>query len=221
MTEPSPNVSEDVSAYDFMTSEQARAIEQDGCFVVENGLPPDVVAEIDGAIDEIYDREKQAGRLPEDGRLNLRNCVTEHDAFLQLIDWPTTFPKAMGILNWNIHLLTSHLLVVPSKERPEHPLRVGLHRDGGTSAREMPEPHPRIMFKIGYVISDQSDPASGATVVVPGSNRYLGGGPRPIPEPRHRRSARRRRDELRAWRGLLLRTADIPRDGPQLLRQAA
>ena len=175
MTEPSPNVSEDVSAYDFMTPEQTRAIEQDGCFVVENGLPPDVVAEIDGAIDEIYDREKLAGRLPEDGRLNLRNCVIEHDAFLQLIDWPTTFPKAMGILNWNIHLITSHLLVVPSKERPEQPLRVGLHRDGGTSAREMTEPHPRIMFKIGYVISDQSDPASGATVVVPGSNRYLGG----------------------------------------------
>jgi ectoine hydroxylase-related dioxygenase (phytanoyl-CoA dioxygenase family) len=164
----------DVAAYDFLSPEQQRAMDQDGCFVVENALPPDTVAEIDAAIDEVYEREQRAGRLPDGGRLNMRNCVTEHDAFLQLIDWPTTFPKAMGILNWNIHLITSHLLVLPSGEAPEEPLRVGLHRDGGTSAREMAEPHPRILFKIGYVISDQSDPASGATVVVPGSNRYLG-----------------------------------------------
>ena len=165
----------DTSSYDFMTPEQGRAMEQEGCFVVENALPPTVVAEIDAAIDELYDRDKAAGRLPEEGRLNLRNCVTEHDAFLQLIDWPTTFPKAMGILNWNIHLITSQLLVQPPKDRPEQPMRVGLHRDGGTSAREMTEPHPKILFKIGYVISDQSDPASGATVLVPGSNRYIGG----------------------------------------------
>lgn len=173
MTEPTP----DVSTYDFMSPEQQHAMDQEGCFVVGNALPPEVVGELDAAIDEVYAREKQAGRLPEDGRLNLRNCVTEHDAFLQLIDWPTTFPKAMGILNWNIHLITSHLLVLPSKERPEQPMRVGLHRDGGTSATEMTEPHPKILFKIGYVISDQSDPASGATVLVPGSNRYLGGPP--------------------------------------------
>ncbi len=164
----------DVSAYEFMTPEQRRAMDQDGCFVVENALPPDVVAELDAAIDEVYAREQAAGRLPEDGKLNMRNCVTQHDAFLQLIDYPTTFPKAMGILNWNIHLITSHLLVLPPGAKPEQPLRVGLHRDGGTSAQEMAEPHPRILFKIGYVISDQSDPACGATVVVPGSNRYLG-----------------------------------------------
>ena len=169
-----PDATVDTSRYDFMSPEQARAMEQDGCFVVENALPPDVVAEVDAAIDEVYAREKQAGGLKGDGQLNMRNCVTEHDAFLQLIDYPTTFPKAMGILNWNIHLITSHLIVLPSKDKPAQPLRVGLHRDGGTSAQEMSEPHPRILFKIGYVISDQSDPASGATVVVPGSNRYIG-----------------------------------------------
>ncbi|MBT3266179.1 hypothetical protein HN371_03445 [Candidatus Poribacteria bacterium] len=172
-----PDPIADVATYDFLSPDQQRAMDQDGCFVVENALPADVVGELDAAIDEVYEREQRAGRLPEDGRLNMRNCVTEHDAFLQLIDWPTTFPKAMGILNWNIHLITSHLLVLPSKEAPEQPVRVGLHRDGGTSAREMVEPHPRILFKIGYVISDQTDSASGATVVVPGSNRYLGAPP--------------------------------------------
>ena len=83
----------DVAAYDFLSSYQQRAMDQDGCFVVENALPPDTVAEIDAAIDEVYEREQRAGRLPDGGRLNMRNCVTQHDAFLQLIDWPTTFRR--------------------------------------------------------------------------------------------------------------------------------
>ena len=166
----------DVSRYDFLSPAQKKAMDQDGCFVVENALPPEMVAELEKAIDEVYARQKELGGLDADGRLNLRNCVTHHDAFLQLIDWPKTFPKAMGILNWNIHLITSHLLVLPSKARPapDRINRVGLHRDGGRSFHELPEPHHRMLFKIGYIISDQTDPASGATALVPGSNRYLG-----------------------------------------------
>ena len=166
----------DVSRYDFLSPEQKKAMDQDGCFVVENALPPEMVAELEEAIDEVYARQKELGGLDGDGRLNLRNCVTHHDAFLQLIDWPKTFPKAMGILNWNIHLITSHLLVLPSKAKPapDRVNRVGLHRDGGRSFHELPEPHHRMLFKIGYIISDQTDPASGATALVPGSNRYLG-----------------------------------------------
>ena len=38
----------------------------------------------------------------------------------------------------------------------------------------MQEPHPRILLKIAYAISDQSDPTTGATILVPGSNRLVG-----------------------------------------------
>ena len=166
----------DIAKYEFLTPEEKKAMDQDGCFVVENALPSDVVAELEAAVDEVYGRQKESGGLDADGRLNLRNCLMHHEAFLQLIDWPKTFPKAMGILNWNIHLLTSHLIVLPSKENPApgKTPRVGLHRDGGRSYQELPEPHHKMMFKIGYIISDQSDPSTGATALVPGSNRYLG-----------------------------------------------
>ena len=89
-----------------------------GYLVIENALEPDVVAEMDAAIDELHEREEKAERLEADGRLNMRNCITEHDAFFQLLDWPKTAPLAWGILNWNIQLITSHLLVLPSKEEP-------------------------------------------------------------------------------------------------------
>ena len=73
-------------------------------------------------------------------------------------------------------MITSHLIVLPSQECPDHKdhLKVGLHRDGGTSCKEMAEPHPLILLKIAYVISDQTDTSTGATVLVPGSNRLNG-----------------------------------------------
>lgn len=162
--------------YAVLTPEQRDFFESNGYLILENALSPDVVAEIDAAIDEVCAREERAGCLETDGRLNLRNCIIQHDAFLKLLDWPKTVPLAWGLLNWNIQMITSQLILLPSKPEPlpEVKMKLGLHRDGGTSYQEMQEPHPRILLKIAYVISDQSDSASGATVLVPGSNRLIG-----------------------------------------------
>lgn len=159
-----------------LTPEQKQFVENNGYLLIKNALPPDVIAEIDAAVDEVFEKESAEGNLDPDGKLNLRNCITRHEAFLQLLDWHKTFPYACGVLNWNIQMITSHLIVLPSKEEPpdDAKTKIGLHRDGGTSYREMQEPHPRILLKIAYAISDQTDPASGATVLVPGSNRLTG-----------------------------------------------
>ena len=158
----------DLSQATVFTPEQKEFVENNGYLLIKNALPPDVVAEIDAAVDEVYAKEEVAGRLENGGKLNLRNCITHHEAFLQLLDWQKTVPLAYGVLNWNVQMITSHLIVLPSKEEPPPEVRnrIGLHRDGGTSHAEMQEPHPRIMLKIAYAISDQSDPASGATVLV-------------------------------------------------------
>ena len=159
-----------------LSSEQKQFVDNNGYLLIKNALPPDVVAEIDAAVDEVYAKQEEAGNLEANGKLNLRNCITHHEAFLQLLDWHRSFPYACGVLNWNIQMITSHLIVLPSKEEPPDDVKtkIGLHRDGGTSYREMQEPHPRILLKIAYAVSDQSDPASGATVLVPGSNRLTG-----------------------------------------------
>ena len=143
-----------------LSDEQREFFDANGYLVIEDALPPDVIAELDAAVDEIYAREKAANRLEKNGKLNLRNCIVHHDAFLQLLDWPTTAPLAWQILNWNIQMITSHLIVLPSGPEPsaEEKRRGGYHRDGGSSSREMTEPHPRILLKIAYTISDQRDP---------------------------------------------------------------
>ena len=165
-----------------LSADQRAFFEDAGYLVIKGALPPGVVREIGAAVDEIHAQERAAGRLRDDGKLNLRNCIVRHEAFFRLLDWPATAPLAWGLLNWNIQLNTSHLIVLPSgpEPAPDEKRRVGLHRDGGTSYAEMQEPHPRILLKIAYAISDQSHPSCGATVLVPGSNRLLG---RPAVDP--------------------------------------
>jgi len=178
------------SEWAVITEEQCDFFDSNGYLVIEKALRPDVLAELNEAADKIYKRAEAEGTLDKTGMLNLRNCITHNRAFLQLIDWPTTAPLAWQILNWNIHMITTHLIVMPSGPEPseEEKRKGGYHRDGGTSPREMPEPHPRIMLKIAYALSDQSEPTSGATHLVPGSNR-LQGRPATDPETGHPRGA--------------------------------
>ena len=175
--------------YVTMTLTQRKFFESNGYLVIKEAISADTVAELDNVINEIYKREEKDGRLKKNGKLNLRNCLVQHQAFLSLLDCPKAAPFAWQILNWNVQMITSHLIVLPSlKKEPSNEVKnkIGIHRNGGTSAREMQEPHPRIMLKIAYAISDQNDVSSGATVIVPGSNRMDGipptdpetGGPR-------------------------------------------
>ena len=150
--------------------------ESEGYLVIRNALTLEQVTELNQAIDLVYEQQKAEDRLAREGKLNLRNCIIHYDAFLQLLDIPTATPLAWQILNWNIQMITTHLIVLSSSKDPDDNVKykIGLHRDGGTSHNEMQEPHPRILLKTAYALSDQTGPASGATVLVPGSNHLLG-----------------------------------------------
>ena len=100
--------------YVTMTTAERNFFESNGYLVIKEAIPADTVVELDAAVNEIYKREKQAGRLEDNGKLNLRNCLVQHQAFLPLLDCPRSAPFAWQILNWNVQMITSHLIVLPS-----------------------------------------------------------------------------------------------------------
>ena len=159
-----------------LSQQDAAFFGQNGYLLKENALAPNLLAELNAAADALYVRTEQQNTLEPQGKLNLRNCIVHHDAFLQLLDHPTTAPLAWQILGWNIQMITTHLIMLPSQAEPsqEKKVQLGWHRDGGTSSSEMSEPHPRILLKVAYALSDQTLPSSGATWIVPGSNRMIG-----------------------------------------------
>src|SRR5262245_59563783 len=147
-----------------LTEEQREAFERDGFLVVPDALPPGMVERLGTVVDRLYHEGIAQNGLSKANHWEMRNCLPADDLFLELVDWPATFPLVVDMLNWNIHLITSHLIMrAPSPPDADAAWKAsGWHRDGGTSSTEMQEPHPRILIKIAYWLSDLSEPGRGA-----------------------------------------------------------
>ena len=84
------------SGYAELSAEQRVFFEDNGYLVIKRALPPEVVGEVAAAVDEVHARDPAAGKLHDDGKFELRNCIVHHEAFFRLLDWPATAPLAWG-----------------------------------------------------------------------------------------------------------------------------
>jgi hypothetical protein len=159
-----------------LTEEQRLQFERDGFLVVPEALPPAVVERLLAVVDRLYEEGLPEKGLSKTNHWEMRNCLPADDLFLELLDWPATFPLVVDLMNWNIHLITSHLIVrAPSPPDVDAAWKAsGWHRDGGTAASEMQEPHPLILMKIAYWLTDLSEPGRGSIRFIPGSHRLTG-----------------------------------------------
>ena len=90
-----------------------------------------------------------------------------------MVDCETTFPKVWDILGWNIYLYHSHIDVTPPSgpSPPSGSPTVAWHQDSLRVNEEIESsPRPRLSLKIGYYLSDVSEPGRGNTLIVPGSH---------------------------------------------------
>lgn len=160
----------------LLSDQQRQDFERDGFLVVPQALAPEMVSRLVEVADRLYAEGVAREGLSKVYHWHLRNCLPADDLFLELLDWPTTFPLVVDLMNWNIHLITSHLIMraPTAPEAPENWKATDWHRDGGTSPFEMQEPHPRLLIKIAYWLSDLTETGRGAIRIVPGSHRMIG-----------------------------------------------
>ena len=157
-----------------LTETEKQQFEDNGFFAVEDAIPQEMVDKLVAAVDRVGAAHLGKNDLPSDARFNLLDFVGRDDSFIELLDWPTTFPKVWGILGWNIKLYHSHLIVLPplpSEERDKSQ-RLGWHQDSGRLNFELEgEPRPRISLKVAFFLTDTSVPGRGNFSVVPGSQK--------------------------------------------------
>jgi ectoine hydroxylase-related dioxygenase (phytanoyl-CoA dioxygenase family) len=140
-----------------------------GYLIVQDALDAPMIRRLTEAVDRIDARERTAES--RDKLLSFPNVIHEDPAFVDLIDWPTTFPKVWGILGWNIYLYHSHLDVTPPADAVALTWRVAWHQDSMRVNDEIEShPRPRLSLKIGFYLTDVSEPDRGNTLVVPGSH---------------------------------------------------
>ena len=153
-----------------LTDAQREAFERDGYLIVPDALGAKEVARLNDLVDELG-RERAAETEP-DGRLHLRDFLHRDPLFMDLLDWPTTFPKVWGLLGWHIQLYLSHVDITPPLPAGTPlPRRLGWHQDSGRVNLEMEtDPRPRLSLKVGYFLTDTTVPGRGNFCIVPGSH---------------------------------------------------
>ncbi len=173
-----------------MTPEQERDFDEKGFIILEDFLQKEELGRLLSAIDEVAVRVRKAKGLGPKEPFSIRNALTHHDAFLDLIDHSRMLPLVVDAIGWNIQIRTTHL-----DYRPPYPkeMRVGevgrgkgedhdagyknvtWHPDlSGDYLFEAPSLDGRLPFmevKVFYVFSDLSESNSGNLWLVPGSHK--------------------------------------------------
>jgi hypothetical protein len=157
-----------------LTPEQREAFERDGFLVLRGVLSPEEIAHFTGVVDALDADERKTKELDAYATVEIRNAVARPggDALLPLLDWPATFGLMADILGWNIQLTTSHVFVrTPNPGEKATFKAIDWHCDGPhPSFPTVHGTYPRLYAKVGFFLTDLSEPNRGNLRVVPGSH---------------------------------------------------
>lgn len=153
----------------ILTDQEREFFQANGYLIVNNAVDEATrvrLIEVLDRVDARERREEQQGKL-----LSVTDIVREDQAMVDLIDNPRIFPKVWGILGWNIYLYHTHLDVTPDESAHRQNWKVAWHQDSMRVNDELESnPRPRLSLKVGYYLSDVSQPGRGNTLIVPGSH---------------------------------------------------
>lgn len=141
--------------------------EELGYMAIPDALSGQQVTDLKSAIDSL------TGGAP-DRIHNVADIFSRHDAFLQLLDLPTVLPAVTELLGTNIWVNHSHFNANPATEERDIAAfdnGYGWHRDGGAIHQDLPWPPPLLALKVGYYLTDLTEPGSGQTYFIRDSHK--------------------------------------------------
>ena len=157
----------------LITQEERSHFEKQGYLYVPNALSSDMIRHLTKAVDKIHSNALATGIAKPNRHWGFSNFLGKDDAFLDLVDHPTTLPKVWGILGWNIYLYHAHMHIKPPA-KPDAQDGDGWlewHQDSGRVNIEMEtHPRPRLSLKVAYFLTDVSEPGCGNFYIRPGSH---------------------------------------------------
>ena len=155
-----------------LTVDEERRFAEQGYMIIEDAIPQELVARATAVVDKITAEEKAREGLGASDGINIFDFIGQDDVFLELLDYPTTFPKVWGILGWNIQLYHSHTIITPPNA-VSGPGQQGLnwHKDSGRLNNELEtDPQPRVSLKVAFFLTDTSELGRANLYVIPGSH---------------------------------------------------
>jgi ectoine hydroxylase-related dioxygenase (phytanoyl-CoA dioxygenase family) len=154
-----------------------RQFDDEGYLIVREVLDPETVDRLIEVSDRLIASDRRENRQLSHNSLydGFRNCIAIDDAFIPLLTQQRILSAVVQLLGAHLQLMTSHL-IYKHPDPPGTPDTVrspGWHRDYANATKVLGNGVPRILLKCAYYLTDLSEPNSGATLVVPGSNQLL------------------------------------------------
>lgn len=151
-----------------------------GYLVLENFLSADHVARLNAALSRVIEqrRVEHAQGKVKTGMTHIKGekstrifyILGDDPLFLEMLDWPPIMPYVTTLLNPKPHHHASDAIVEVSSELNQRGL--GWHIDGHDNGfRNLGRPVPLLQLKIGYYLSDMTEPNQGNLTLVPGSHK--------------------------------------------------
>ncbi len=164
---------------DHPTPAERFFFDNNGYLVLERFLAADHVARLLAAVQRNVERRralKEQG-VPHTGMTDVHGenarlfyILADDPLFLEMLDWPPILPYVTGLLNGKPHHHASDLIV----EHPQLGRGMAWHLDGHDDGyRGLGWPIPLLQLKIGYYLTDMTEPGRGQLCVVPGSHKAL------------------------------------------------
>ncbi len=143
------------------TEEERFLFDVAGYLVIPDALSP---AEVEACLQAA---QRAHGALGADQWRQLGALYEQEPAVEPLIDHPSVMPKVRALLGDHFILQSSWCTLSP----PHFPGQ-RFHQDGSSAYefRRLSLPTPLVQLRIGYFLTDQSEPDMGNMVVIPGSH---------------------------------------------------
>jgi ectoine hydroxylase len=155
------------------TKEEIRRFEADGFLVLPEAVPPAWVARLETAVDRIDATHRAETNAAPHDRVQQLDFIGKDEIFLELIDWPRTFPKVWDLLGWNVQLYYTAMTVTPPLPAEDQALEAALnwHQDSAEINPDLEtDPRPRLSLKVAFFLTDTTMSGGANFMVLPGSH---------------------------------------------------
>ncbi len=168
------------AAEDCPTPAERFFFDNNGYLVLEEFLDADHVKALVDALERVMPRRRtlQEQGIPHTGMTQIKGekstrifyILDEDPLLLEMLDWPPIWPYVTGLLNALPHHHASDALIEHTSDLMGR--GGGWHIDGHDEGyRNLGPQIPLLQLKIGYYLSDMTQPGQGNLCIVPGSHK--------------------------------------------------
>lgn len=171
-----------------MTDAQRSDFEDKGFIIIEKFFTGEELTRLLDAVEIVADRVRKTCNLGPDDPFQVRNLLSHHEAFLDLVDHPRMLPLVVDAIGWNIQIRTTHLdyrppypeglkpgdLGVANGEDQKAGYRnLGWHPDLSPQfqAASLDGRLPFMEVKVFYTLCDMRQSGCGNLWLAPGSHK--------------------------------------------------